>query len=95
MRLNPATRNSTQIQKLSVPIFIFVILILPAVVIVSASLVAATLVRDTGDQKIGAYSRQTAGDIKFEKELTQGKFLVADRRLIDPNFRETVVLLIR
>ncbi len=95
MRLNPATRNSTQIQKLSVPLSIFVILILPAVVIVSASLVAATLVRDTDDQKIGAYSRQTAGDIKFEKELTQGKFLVADRRLMDPNFRETVVLLIR
>jgi putative transcriptional regulator len=95
VRLNPATRKSTQIQKLSVPLFIFVILILTAVVIVSASLVAATRVRDADDQKMSAYSRQTAGDIKSEKELAQGKFLVAGRRLMDPNFRETVVLLIR
>ena len=73
MQLNPATQNSTQIQKLSVPLFIFVILILPAVVIVSASLVAATLVRDADDQKMSAYSRQAAGDIKSEKELAQGK----------------------
>ncbi len=95
MQLNPATRNTTQIQKLSVPLFIFVILILPAVVIVSASLVAATRVRDVDDQKMSAYSRQAAGDIKSENELAQGKFLVADRRLMGPNFRETVVLLIR
>jgi len=94
MRLNPATRNITQIQKLSVPLFIFVILILPAVVIVSASLVAATLVRDAGDHRMSAYSRKVAGGIQSEKELAQGKFLVADRRLMDPNFRETVVLLI-
>jgi putative transcriptional regulator len=95
VRLNPTTRNSTQIQKLSVPLFIFIILILPAVVIVSASLVAATLVRDADNQKMSAYSRQAAGDTKSGKELAQGKFLVADRRLMDPNFRETVVLLIR
>ena len=95
MQLNPATRKNTPIQKLSVPLFIFVILILPAVVIVSASLVAATLVRDADDQKMSAHSRQAAGDVKSEKELAQGKFLVADRRLIDSNFRETVVLLIR
>jgi putative transcriptional regulator len=35
------------------------------------------------------------GGQKAEKELAQGKFLVADRQLIDPNFRETVVLLLR
>ena len=64
-------------------------------VIVSTSLVAATLVRDADDQKMGAYSRQAAGHIKSENELAQGKFLVAGRRLMDPNFRETVVLLIR
>jgi putative transcriptional regulator len=94
VRLNPATRNSTQIHKLSVPLFIFVILILLAVVIVSASLVAATLVRDAGYHRMSAYSRKVAGGIQSEKELAQGKFLVADRRLMDPNFRETVVLLI-
>jgi putative transcriptional regulator len=95
VRLNPATRKNTSIQKLSVPLSIFVILILPAVIIVSASLVTATLVRDADDQKMSTYSRQAAGHIKSEKELAQGKFLVAGRPLMDPNFRETVVLLIR
>jgi putative transcriptional regulator len=70
-------------------------LILPAVIIVSASLVAATLVRNTDDQKLSAYSRQGAVQLRSEKELAQGRFLVAGRRLMDPNFRETVVLLIR
>lgn len=95
MRLNPATRKNTQIQKLSVPLFIFVILILLAVIIVSASLVAATLVRNADDQEMSAFSRQAAVHVKSGKELAQGKFLVAGRRLMDPNFRETVVLLIR
>ena len=95
MRLNPATRKNTQIQKLSVPFFIFIILILPAVIVVSAPLVTATLVRNADDQKRSAYFRQTAGQVKSEKELAPGMFLVASRRLMDPNFRETVVLLIR
>ena len=64
-------------------------------IIASASLVAATLVRNVDDQKMNAYSRQAAVQVRYEKELAQGKFLVADRRLMDPNFRETVVLLIR
>jgi len=95
VRLNPAARKNTQINKLSVTFFIFIILILPAVNIVSASLVAATLLRNVDDQKMNAYSRQAAAQVKSEKDLAQGKFLVADRRLMDPNFRETVVLLIR
>jgi putative transcriptional regulator len=70
-------------------------LVLSAVAIVSASLVTAALVVGAGDQKNNAHSRKAAGDLKYEKQLAQGKFLVADRRLIDPNFRETVVLLIR
>ena len=94
-RLNPATRKNTQINKHSVPFFIFVILILPVVIIVSASFVAATLVRNADDQKLSAFSREAAAQAKSEKELAQGKFLVAGRRLMDPNFRETVVLLLR
>jgi putative transcriptional regulator len=65
------------------------------VVIGRAALIAATQVQDAENQKINAYSRQAARKIKSEKELAQGTFLVADRRLTDPNFRETVVLLIR
>ena len=95
VRLKPATRNNTQIQKLSVSFLIVVRLILPALLIVSASLVAATVVLDVDDQKMSPHARSAAGDIKFKKELAQGTFLVADRRLMDPNFRETVVLLIR
>jgi putative transcriptional regulator len=70
-------------------------LILPAVIIVSASIVAATLVRNADDPKLSAYSRQTNVQARSEKDLSQGKFLVAGRRLMDPNFRETVVLIIR
>ena len=95
MRLNPATRKNIKIQKRSAPLFIFIILILPAVIIVSATLVAAALVRNADDQKMSAYSRQAAVQVASEKQLAQGKFLVASRRLMDPNFRETVVLLIR
>ena len=95
MRLNPATRNRTEIQKpSSFPHFIFVILILPAVVILSAPLFAITLVRNADDQKKSAYSLQASSDIKSVKKLAQGKFLVADRQIMDPNFREAVVLLI-
>jgi putative transcriptional regulator len=95
VRLNPATRHNTHIQELSVPLLIFFGLILPAMVIVNAPPTAATVFRDAYDQKVSHHFQQVAGDIKSEKNLAQGKFLVADRRLMDPNFRETVVLLIR
>jgi len=95
VRLNPVTRKNSQMQRCRLLLPLIILLVLPAVVFVSASLVAATLVRDADDHKRSAYSRQTPGGLKSEKELAQGKFLVADRRLMDPNFRETVVLLIR
>ena len=96
MRLNPATRKRTQIQKTSsLSHFILVLLIIPAVVILSAPLGAATLVWNANDQKKSAYSLKASSEKKPEKKLAQGKFLVADRKMMDPNFRETVVLLIR
>jgi hypothetical protein len=61
---------------------------------VNESLVAATLVRDAYNQKMRAYSRQPTGGIKSKNELAQGKFPVADRRFMDPHFREIGVLLI-
>ena len=76
VRLNPATRKNTQIQKLSVPLFILVLLILPAVIIASASFVAATLVRNADDLKLSAYSREAAAQVKPEKDLAQGTFLM-------------------
>ena len=95
VRLNPATQKNTQILKLAVPRFSLVLLILPVVITVSASFVAATLVRNSDDQKLSAFSREGAVQEISEKDLAQGKFLVAGRQLMDPNFRETVVLLIR
>ena len=41
-----------------------------------------------------SYTLPSPGGQSAEKELAQGKFLVADRQLMDPNFRETVVLLL-
>ena len=60
----------------------------------SAPIVAATLVWNADDHKKSAYPLKAFSDIKSEKKLAQGKFLVADRQIMDPNFRETVVLLI-
>ena len=95
IRLNPAKRNRTQYPKpSSLAHLIFIILILPAVVIMSAPIVAATLVWNADDHKKSAYPLKAFSDIKSEKKLAQGKFLVADRQIMDPNFRETVVLLI-
>jgi putative transcriptional regulator len=96
MRLNPATRKKIQSNQYSFfPHFIFIILILPAVVTQSAPYDAATLVWNAYDQKKSAYALKAFSDIKSDKKLAQGKFLVADRQMMDPNFRETVVLLIR
>ena len=41
-----------------------------------------------------AIPRQEPGGSDSKEELAKGKFLVASRRLRDPNFKETVVLLI-
>ena len=95
MQINPATRNCFQIQNLFILLFISVILILPAAVNENAFLVAATSAWDVENQKMGAFSLKSTSGLKAKNILTQGKFLVADRQLMDPNFRETVVLLIR
>lgn len=62
--------------------------------IVNGPVLAAALIRHEDAQKNSVYSQRTFDDIKHEKRLAQGKFLVADRQLLDPNFIETVVLLI-
>ena len=64
MRLNPVTRNRTQIQKpSSLAHLILVILILPAVVIVSAPLDTATLLWNANNHKESAYSLKAFSDI--------------------------------
>jgi putative transcriptional regulator len=90
--LKPAAQNRNR--NLTLAFCFFVLLFLPAAFIVNAPLVAAILVRDADHLKMSAYSSQASGGIRNEKQLASGKFLVADRQLTDPNFRETVVLLI-
>ena len=87
--------KNTQLGSSSTLLFTIIISLLPAAFFMSASLVAASRNREAGTKEIGTESQQTADRLKIEKELAQGRFLIADRRLTDPNFRETVVLLIR
>ena len=76
-------------------LLLIIILVLPALLFLNQSSVSATLVRENYAHKSKVYALPAPGGDKAEKALAQGKFLVADRRLMDPNFRETVVLIIR
>jgi putative transcriptional regulator len=71
------------------------ILILPALLFANLSSVSATLLREIYEPESRPHILPAPGGGQAEDELAQGKFLVADSRLRDPNFRETVVLLIR
>lgn len=96
MRLIPATRKSTQIQKLPASLIIVGILILPVVLLSNSSSGApasrGTAIRNSAEILV---SSQVFGQLTSEIELAKGRFLVASRRLDDPSFRETVVLLMR
>lgn len=53
--------------------------------------------RRSGNRKLRlktAIPREGPGGLGIREELAKGKFLVAGRRLRDPNFRETVVFLV-
>jgi putative transcriptional regulator len=94
-RLNPVKLKILQIWRCPVFLALIIILALPAMLFVNLSSVSATLVQEIYGHASRIYARPVPDGKKAEKELAQGKFLVADRRLMDPNFRETVVLLIR
>jgi putative transcriptional regulator len=75
---------------------LLIILVLPAGFIVGSPSGAATSARGMGGLRLkGFVTLQDPGEPGSENELAKGKFLVASRRLNDPNFHETVVLLIR
>ena len=93
--LDSAKGKRSHLQKFSTALFPFFTSLLLAVFFMSASIVAASLIRENGADHIGTDLRLTADSIKPGQELAQGRFLIAGRRLMDPNFRETVVLLIR
>jgi putative transcriptional regulator len=96
VQLNPIKRKRTQIQKRPVSLFILGILLLSVVLLANSSSGAPTAFRNTTGARMKALvSLPESGEFESEKNLAQGKFLVASRKLKDPNFYQTVILLIR
>ena len=93
--LNPIRHANRRLIKQSVFFALLIIAMLSATVLVQPVLgaEASGLSRTTPFLK-SAIPRQGPGDLDSKEELAKGKFLVASRRLRDPNFKETVVLLI-
>jgi len=93
--VNPATNKNKQLAHLLVCRFLPVILILQAAVFLALDLAAQS--EDPGKatpRNLAAIPNKRPGGPGSREALAKGKFLVAGRQLGDPNFRETVVLLI-
>jgi putative transcriptional regulator len=95
VRLNPAITRNKHLTKRSISRFLLAILILQATAFLIPHLAAETAGPDlTGQGFNAAIPKEKPGGPGSREELAKGKFLVASRRLQDPNFRESVVLLI-
>ena len=95
MRLNPVIYKNRRPAKRFVSLTLLVALIVQAVPVLipessaeSSSRQQAKLLHRT------AIPKTDPGEPGPREELAKGKFLVASRRLLDPNFKETVVLLV-
>jgi putative transcriptional regulator len=96
VRLIPTTRKSTQIQKIPGSLLVVGILILSVVLLANSSSGAPTTLRNTIRHRMGALvSLQDPAGFESDKDLAPGRFLVASRKLKDPNFHQTVILLLR
>lgn len=81
---------------LPAPLCGVVILVLAILLLANTSSGAPTAFKkNSGPGQKALVSLPKSGEFEKEKILTQGKFLVASRRLNDPNFYQTVILLIR
>ena len=95
MRLNPAKTRNKHLAQRSIPCFLLAIPILLATSFLSPYSAAENIGPDlTGPGIYAAIPKERPGRPESREELAKGKFLVASRHLQDPNFRETVVLLI-
>jgi putative transcriptional regulator len=95
VRLNPAVFRNKRLAQRLISRFLLAILILPATPFLIPHLVAEST--DPNPARPGfnaAIPKESPGSPGTREELAKGKFLVASRQLQDPNFRETVVLLI-
>ena len=96
VRLRPIIQKDKQFHKQSVFLSLLIIVILPTFLSASSFPDAPNSARDTRGFEVSTFaSLKVSGGYISDKELAQGKFLVASRRLKDPNFHKTVVLLIR
>jgi putative transcriptional regulator len=95
VRLNPAIHRKKRPAKRFVCHILLTFLVLQATPFLAPHLAAETAGPNlTGQEFNAAIPKERPGGPGPREELAKGKFLVASRRLQDPNFRETVVLLI-
>ena len=95
IKLNPATSKNRRPPYRWVSLIASVILLLLATAFLIPDLVAQPADPEpAGPRWKAAIPKEHPGGPAAREELAKGKFLVADRQLTDPNFRETVVLLI-
>ena len=89
-------RKRVRYHILLVIFFFAAILILPAVQPVNSSSGAPSRLADTAGSKLAPpVSLPDYGRLGPEINLASGRFLVASPKLMDPNFHETVVLILR
>ncbi len=95
VRLNLATNKSSRSTRRLKSYFLPVGLILLAALFLIPNLAAESAgPAETTPPATAAIPKESPGGPPAREELAKGKFLVAGRQLRDPNFRETVVLLI-
>ena len=96
MQLNPSLQKNVLVNKHIALLSLLIVVILPAFLSANSFQNAPNSARNAGGLKVNTFTpRQISSGYISDKELAQGKFLVAARRLKDPNFHETVVLLLR
>jgi putative transcriptional regulator len=95
VRLKPAIFRNKRLEQRFISCFLLAILILPATPFLIPHLAAESTDPNPASPGFNAAIPKERPDSPgTREELAKGKFLVASRQLQDPNFRETVVLLI-
>jgi len=96
MRLNTVKRKRTQIQIIPASLLIVGSLILSVVLPANSSSDAPKSLSNTIRPRMEVLvSLQDPGGFESEKDLASGRFLVASRKLGDPNFHQTVILILK
>ena len=93
--MNPAVYRNKGLVKRALSHFLLALLVLQATSFPIPHLAAESAgTGPSGPEFMAAIPQKKPGDPGSREELAKGKFLVASRQLQDPNFSETVVLLI-